>query len=179
MSEHYVSNTDFLQALIDYKKMVRRAKRNQEERPILPDYIGECYMKIADRLSRKSKFYSYTFRDDMISDGIENCLLYVDNFDPKKSSFPFAYFTQIIFYAFVRRIQREKKHLYVKYKITEEMLHNHNSAEFEDDQLPASSNSLRAKLYENISEYIDTYEKKIVEKKQKKRGVELFMREDQ
>ena len=76
-------------------------------------------MKIATRLSHKPNFMNYTFRDEMICDGIENCLQYIDNFDPDKSQNPFAYFTQIIYYAFIRRIQKEKKHLYVKYKATE------------------------------------------------------------
>lgn len=178
MSEHYISNDALLQALIKYRKSVRRAKRHNEERPVLPDYIGECILKIADRLSRKPNFYSYTFRDEMISDAVENCLLYVDNFDPKKSSNPFSYFTQIIYYAFLRRIQREKKHLYVKYKIAEELIHNHDRSEFEDESLPSSPNPSRGELYDNITEYIESFEKKIDVKKPKKRGVELFMVEE-
>ena len=53
----------------------------------------------------------------MISDGVENCLQYLDNFNPTKSNNPFAYFTQIIYYAFVRRIQKEKKQVKVKQKM--------------------------------------------------------------
>lgn len=178
MNQHYVSNDQLLQALIEYKKAVRRAKRRHEDKPVLPDYIGECLLKIAERLSRKPNFFSYTFRDEMISDAVENCFIYLDNFDPNKSSNPFSYFTQIIYYAFLRRIHREKKHLYVKYKIAEEMLHNHDRSEFEDDTFPVSANPARGELYENIAEYIDTFEKKLDVKKTKKRGLELFLREE-
>lgn len=178
MSEHYISNATLLDALVEYRKAVRRAKRNNEEKPVLPDYIGECILKIADRLSRKPNFYSYTFRDEMISDAVENCLLYVDNFDPNKSKNPFSYFTQIIYYAFLRRIQREKKHLYVKYKIAEQLIHSHDRSQFEDDSLPSSSQASRGELYENIAEYIESFEKKLDVKKSKKRGLELFMEEE-
>ena len=113
-TKEYVNNADFLKALIDYKK---RKQKNPNE-PI-PNYIGQCWMKIAEGLSHKPNFINYTYRDEMISDGIENCLMYFDNFNPDKSKNPFAYFTQIIYYAFLRRIQKEKKQLYVKYKSTE------------------------------------------------------------
>lgn len=178
MSDHYVSNSTLLQALIDFQKSVRRAKRNHEDRPILPDYIGECFLKIAERLARKPNFYSYTFRDEMILDAVENCLMYVDNFDPNKSSNPFSYFTQIIYYAFLRRIQREKKHLYVKYKMAEEMIISQEFRKFDDDGAPMSTAAGRGELYENIAEYIETFEKKIDGRKFKKRGVELFMEDE-
>ena len=80
-------------------------------------YVGDCFLKIATHLSYKPNFVNYPFREDMICDGIENCLQYIDNFDPEKSSNPFAYFTQIIYYAFLRRIQKEKKQLEIKQKI--------------------------------------------------------------
>lgn len=178
MHDHYVSNSTLLQALIDYQKLVRRAKRNYEERPVLPDYIGECFLKIAERLSRKPNFYSYTFRDEMISDAVENCLMYVDNFDPNKSTNPFSYFTQIIYYAFLRRIQREKKHLYVKYKMAEEFIINQEFRKMDDDGSPISVGSNHGELYENIAEYIETFEKKLDVKKTKKRGLELFVEEE-
>jgi len=120
-SKHYIDNKQFLQALIDYKKVVNRAKRNEEERPQVPDYIGDCFIKIANHLAYKSNFINYSFREDMILDAIENCLIYMDNFDPKKSSNPFAYFTQITYYAFVRRIQKEKKYLQTKYRYIESL----------------------------------------------------------
>ena len=115
----YVNNKDFLAALVQYRDAVRAAKAEGRERPRVPNYVGECVMKIATHLARKPNFINYTFKEEMISDGIENCLQYIDNFDPDKSNNPFAYFTQIIWFAFLRRIQKEKKLLYVKYKLTE------------------------------------------------------------
>jgi predicted RNA binding protein with dsRBD fold (UPF0201 family) len=115
-NNHYVNNADFLQALIDYKEEVKNAEKQQQEIPQVPEYIGECFIKIANHLAYKSNFINYSFREDMILDAIENCLTYMNNFDPNKSSNPFAYFTQITYYAFVRRIQKEKKHLHTKYK---------------------------------------------------------------
>ena len=116
---HYVSNEEFLNALIDYRKKVKEAQAANKSKPIISNYIGECFLKIAEHLSRKPNFISYSFRDEMISDGVENCIQYIDNFDPEKSSNPFAYFTQIIYYAFLRRIQKEKKQLEIKGKILE------------------------------------------------------------
>ncbi len=88
-------------------------------KPRITNYLGECFLKIATHLSYKPNFVNYMFREDMISDGIENCVQYMLNFDPKKSNNPFAYFTQIIHYAFLRRIQKEKKQLEIKTKIIE------------------------------------------------------------
>ena len=118
--EHYVNNKEFLAAMVEYKKLVTEAEDAGEEKPPVTNYIGECFLKIANHLSYRPNFINYTFRDDMISDGIENCLQYIDNFNPEKSNNPFAYFTQIIYYAFLRRIQKEKKHLFVKFKMTEQ-----------------------------------------------------------
>jgi len=115
--EHYVNNKEFLQAMIEYRKMVNKAKRKKLPKPPVTDYIGSCFLKIANHLSYRPNFINYTFKDDMISDGIENCLQYLDNFNPTKSNNPFAYFTQIIYYAFIRRIQKEKKQVTIKNKL--------------------------------------------------------------
>lgn len=120
-SAHYVNNPDFLQALKDYKEKVKAAEASGAERPQVTNYIGECILKIANHLSYKSNFINYSYRDEMIADGIENCLRYVDNFDPEKSSNPFAYFTQIIYFAFLRRIAREKKQSVIKGKMIRDM----------------------------------------------------------
>jgi hypothetical protein len=117
-SEHYVSNKDFHQALVDYKKLVDEAKDKNLPKPKIPNYIGECFLKIATHLSYKPNFVNYMFKDDMICDGIENCVLYIHNFDVTKKN-PFAYFTQVIYYAFLRRIAKEKKQLEIKTKIIE------------------------------------------------------------
>ena len=110
---HYVDNEQFLVSINEYQIAVKFSKENNEPEPPIPEYLGECFMKIANRLSFRPNFINYAFRDDMISDGIENCIQYMNNFNPEKSSNPFAYFTQIIYYAFVRRIQKEKKQLYI------------------------------------------------------------------
>ena len=118
-SEHYVNNKEFLAALIKYREDVEIAKIRDKPKPVIPRYIGECFLKIANHLSFKPNFVNYMFKEDMVSDGIENCVQYIHNFNPEKSQNPFAYFTQIIHYAFLRRIQREKRQLEIKNKILE------------------------------------------------------------
>ena len=118
-TEYYVNNKEFLEAITVYRNSVIKARENEDTRPRVPNYIGECFLKIATHLSYKPNFVNYMFREDMISDGIENCVQYIHNFDPEKSRNPFAYFTQIIHYAFLRRIQKEKKQLDIKTKIIE------------------------------------------------------------
>jgi DNA-directed RNA polymerase specialized sigma24 family protein len=118
-TENYVNNKDFLDALMVYRKMVMEAEQNGLSKPRVPSYIGECFLKIATHLSYKPNFVNYMFREDMICDGIENCLQYIHNFNPEKSTNPFAYFTQIIYFAFLRRISKEKKQLEIKDKILE------------------------------------------------------------
>ena len=113
---HYVDNAEFLEAMIVYKKEYDDAIKNEKELPQISEYLGSVFLKIAQRLSFRPNFINYAFKNDMISDGIENCLHYIHNFNPEKSKNPFAYFTQRIYYAFIRRIQKEKKQLYIKYK---------------------------------------------------------------
>ena len=116
---HYVDNAKFLQAMKDWKEQCKEAEETGDETPRISDYIGECFLKIANGLSYRPNFINYTYKQEMISDGIENCLQYIHNFNPEKSKNPFAYFTQIIHYAFLRRIQKEKKQLEIKTKIIE------------------------------------------------------------
>ncbi len=118
-SEHYVNNKEFLYAIVAYKKEIREAEEAGQPKPVIPRYIGECFLKIATHLSYKPNFVNYMFKDDMVCDGIENCVQYINNFNPEKSTNPFAYFTQIIHYAFLRRIQKEKKQLEIRQKIIE------------------------------------------------------------
>jgi len=132
-SEHYVNNKEFLAAITKYREDVEisfirkygreptREDRSKgwDTKSQIPRYIGECFLKIANHLSFKPNFVNYMFKEDMISDGIENCVQYIHNFDPEKSQNPFAYFTQIIHYAFLRRIQKEKRQLEIKNKILE------------------------------------------------------------
>ena len=116
---HYVDNAKFLQAMKDWKEQCKEAEETGDETPRISDYIGECFLKIANGLSYRPNFINYTYRQEMISDGIENCLQYIKNFNPEKSKNPFAYFTQIIYYAFIRRIQKEKKQSHVKHRMIE------------------------------------------------------------
>ena len=118
-SEHYVNNKEFLAALVKLREDREIAEIRGLPKPPIPRYIGECFLKIANHLSFKPNFVNYMFKEDMISDGIENCVQYIHNFNPEKSQNPFAYFTQIIHYAFLRRIQREKRQLEIKNKILE------------------------------------------------------------
>jgi len=118
-SEHYVNNKEFLAAIIEYKQSIKDAEVLGKPKPRITNYLGECFLKIATHLSYKPNFVNYMFKDDMVCDGIENCVQYINNFDPEKSSNPFAYFTQIIHYAFLRRIQKEKKQLEIRQKIIE------------------------------------------------------------
>lgn len=117
--QHYVNNKDLYNAMVEFKAKVEENKSIGKQPPRIPHYIGESIMKISTHLAYRPNFANYTFREEMISDGIENCLLYINNFDPAKSQNPFAYFTQIIYFAFIRRIQKEKKHLYTKYAAIE------------------------------------------------------------
>jgi len=116
-TEYYVNNKELLEAMTSYRERVIYAKEHDKPKPRVSNYVGDCFLKIATHLSYKPNFVNYPFREDMICDGIENCLQYIDNFDPEKSKNPFTYFTQIIYYAFLRRIQKEKKQLEIKQKI--------------------------------------------------------------
>jgi len=174
--KEYVNNAAFVECLIAYKKACKDAKRKKLEKPPIPNYIGECFMKIAEGLSHKPNFINYPCREDMIGDAIENCLMYFDNFDPEKSNNAFAYFTQIIYFAFLRRIQKEKKQLYVKYKATQQtgILDEHEFLEMDDAHRPP------VELYDNISEFIENFEeskRKKKDKVKKEKGIENYLDE--
>src|SRR5210317_1232333 len=162
--EHYVNNKDFLEAMTAYKKEVDKAKRQKKDKPLVSDYIGSCFLKIANHLSYRPNFINYTFRDDMISDGIENCLQYLDNFNPEKSNNPFAYFTQIIYYAFIRRIQKEKKQTTIKHKLI--MDNNYDDVALQPGDDGEFKNQFREFLQKNIKmEEPPKKDKKLVKKK--------------
>ena len=154
--EHYVNNKELLEAMVVYRFKVERSYKNtfgvdlteqpKKERarrwegiPLIPNYLGESFLKIATHLSYKPNFVNSLFREDMISDGIENCVQYIHNFDPEKSKNPFAYFTQVIHYAFLRRIQKEKKQLEIKTKIIEKT--GYDEVMMVDDSLLSGSSS--------------------------------------
>lgn len=172
---HYIDNKLFLKEMIAHRKAVRKAKREGAKKPQLPEYVGKCFMMIAENLSHKPNFLSYSFRDEMISDAIENCVMYADNFDPAKSKNPFAYFTQIVYYAFLRRIQREKKQLYVKYKSTEMIGVTDEMGQLDD----GDGHSRQFEMYENISAFIENFENSRLAKKNKKINLEKLVEDEE
>jgi hypothetical protein len=183
-NNHYVNNQQFLEEMVKYRTLVNQCKEQNLERPRVPEYIGTCLFKIATHLARKPNFANYTFKEDMISDGVENCLLYIDNFNPDKSDNPFAYFTQIIYYAFLRRIQKEKKHMYIKYKSMENEIIN---ALIENNGEEIVSSSMNGMMHESYSEhfirdFIETFEdnkrKKTTTRKKKSEGLVKFMEDE-
>lgn len=147
--EFYVDNKKFLEEIILYKEAVKQAKQNQLEKPVIQDYLGECFMNIAKKLSNRPNFSGYMYKDDMISDALENCVRYINSFDPEISNNPFAYFTQMIHHAFVRRIKSEKTQLYTKFKMME------NS--FLHDE-PYNKKYINDKSDENMREFIRKFE---------------------
>jgi len=172
-SEHYVNNADFLEAMKGYRRAVNKAKKDKQEKPPVTDYIGSCFLKIANHLSYRPNFINYTFRDDMISDGIENCLQYLDNFNPSKSKNPFAYFTQIIYFAFVRRIQKEKKQVTIKQKLI--MDNNYDDITLQPGEDREFKNQFKEYLQKNMrmDEPVKK-EKKPVKKKKKSTSSKFF-----
>ena len=123
--QHYVDNKKFLEAIIKYKEKVDIAEAKGLPKPRVNNYICGCFLKIATHLSYRPNFINYMYKDDMVCDGIENCIQYIDNFDPTKSRNPFAYFTQIVYYAFLRRIAKEKRQMDIKDKILEKSGYDH------------------------------------------------------
>ena len=177
---HYVDNAEFLEAMIQYKSEYDDAIKSNKDLPIISEYLGSVFLKIAQRLSFRPNFINYAFKNDMISDGIENCLHYIHNFNPEKSNNPFAYFTQIIYYAFIRRIQKEKKQLYIKYKT----MQNYEVAPEYMDYESSNNNFVSLSDYENsdfkvmVDDFVDNFEKskkKKTIKKKKESTLEFFM----
>jgi DNA-directed RNA polymerase specialized sigma subunit len=152
---HYLNNKDFLKAIIMYREKVADARSNNKKDPPIPNYIGECLNLIANRLSNKTNFIGYAYKEDMIQDGVENCLRYILVFDPDRSSNPFAYFTQAIKNAFIRKIKSEKKQLYLKFKSSQSF------------QLTSQLNDNRFIVEDNdtVNQYIEEYEKSLLKKK--------------
>ena len=176
MTTHYVDNKQLYTVILQYKTDVELAELNNKSKPQIPNYVGECILLIAQRLATKPNFINYSYREEMISDGIENCISYFDNFDPTKSDNPFAYFTQIIYYAFLRRIQKEKKQVYIKHKTAEHsMLFNELVEQGEGDDFTPTFDFDA----ENISEFVKAFEENIDKKKVKrKKGIDLFIEDD-
>lgn len=153
--KNYINNEHFCEALIEYNLACEKAQLEGLKKPKLPNYIGECFMKIAEGLARKPNFYGYSFKSEMQSDAIENVLLYLHNFDPTKSRNAFAYFTQIMYFAFLRRIKKEKVEQYIKYKSAEDFF---VLDELEMYEIDDSKNLSPNEIYDNMKEFIKKFE---------------------
>lgn len=163
---HYVDNEKFCEEMTKWKKRVLDAREVDDVDPPSTEFMGECFLKICEHLIMRPNFINYTFRDDLISDGIENCLLYAHNFNPEKSKNPFSYFTQIIHHAYVRRIVKERKLMHIKYLFVER-------SGILDELNP--DNEDNKKITKTWVEYLKTHEKYAVnpDKKKKKKAPNL------
>ena len=157
---HYVDNKKFLVAMTEWRLKYDKAEKAKRKQPAVTNYIGECFLKIANHLSYRPNFINYTYRDDMISDGIENCLQYMSNFNPNKSNNPLAYFTQIIYYAFIRRIQKEKKQQDVKAKLIA-----NSGAEMMMDSLVGDDAQYKNQMLDFLQKNVKESDKKEIKKK--------------
>jgi hypothetical protein len=172
---HYVDNQKFLEALKQRKLLVLEAENQGNEKPQVSNYLGECIYKIANHLSYKANFINYSYRDEMVADGIETSLRYIDNFDPEKSSNPFAYFTQIIYFAFLRRLTKEKKQSYIKNKI---LIENHfDSFELQEHDEDGMYDVTYSDILQTSEDFVEEYESNIQKKKKKKQQKEFQLDE--
>lgn len=173
VKNHYVNNKQMHAKLLEWKLAVREAEANGTLRPRVPEYIGECIWLIAKNLARKPNFMNYSFKEEMIGDGVENCLMYIDNFNPEKYKNPFAYFTTIIYYAFLRRIHKEKKQTYIKHKIMgHDMVFNNLVENASSDQFDAVKITYDP---EKMAALEDLFEKKKPSAAKKKVGLDAIL----
>ena len=176
MSTHYVNNAQMLDAIKQYKAEIVKAREEGREDPRIPEYIGECILKIATRLSRKANFINYSYREDMVLDGIENCMICINSFDPAKSSNPFSYFTQVIYFAFLRRIAKEKKQSYIKGRLIQDM--PIDSFELQDHDDDSDFKNAYTAFIQTHSNFDDSFiKKKEKKKKEKEQSLENFFEE--
>lgn len=147
--QHYVDNKLFLSEIIKYRQSVEESRLLDKPKPQITRYLAECFLKIATHLSFRPNFINYMFKEDMVSDGVENCVQYIDNFDPNKSRNPFAYFTQIVYYAFLRRIAKEKRQMDIRDKLIEkngydQVFHSDNKEDHSE------MNSIKSRIETNM-----------------------------
>jgi hypothetical protein len=164
---HYVDNKEFLKEMIKWKAKYDSAESSGRKTPPVSSYIAESFLKIAEHLSYRPNFMNYPYREEMVGDGIENCLMYAHNFDPSKSKNPFSYFTQIIYFAFLRRIEKEKKQSYIKYKIMEDNADEKFHRWFKENYFAKDSSASFREIF-NLSENdVNKFEDTKVKKKKK------------
>lgn len=168
---HYVNNAEFSSAVVEYVKSVNIAKENEQPLPIVTDYIASCFMKIAEGLSHKSNFIRYTYREEMVMDAVENCLKAIENYNIEASTRSgkpnaFAYFTQISWYAFIRRITKEKKQQDIKMKyITQSPL-----SEFVDTEADVYTDGV-------VRNYLDQLKQRITAVRERDDEVKQYIKE--
>ena len=163
---HYVNNKEFYRVLVEYQTKRTDAIEANKKEPRVPEYIGRCLFQIATRLATKPNFSGYTYKDEMVSDGIENAIMVLNNFNPEKSTNPFAYFTQIIYYAFIRRIQKEKKQTYIKHKSLENFAMN--EALFDTQDGDSTTYKPVVDLdNEYMADFVQTFEDNLKKKREK------------
>lgn len=183
-SKHYVNNKAFYEAIVEYKALCKQYKEERRNsKPQIPKYIGECLYLIATKYATKPNFVNYMFIEDMISDALENCIaIGVDNFDPDRTKNPFAYFTQIIHFAFIRRILKEKKELYIKYKMMQNLRINGGlNTTQENDELKEVDSSFLDTDYMNnlVVQYEETIKQKKIKSKQKAAEKLALLKDDE
>ena len=140
---NYVDNKEFYAAIVERQTLLKEAEANGTEPPQVTNYLGECILKIATRLATKGNFSGYPYKSEMIGDAIENCFVYFDKFDPSKSTNPFSYYTQIIYFAFLRRIAKEKNQFYIKHKIIQSVGETVMALQNQDNEDPEFINGYR------------------------------------
>ena len=170
--QHYVDNKLFFAEMEKWKSDIDESDEVDDLPPMVTEYIGECFYKIATHLSYRPNFINYTYREEMIGDGIENCIRYAKNFNPEKSRNPFAYFTQIIYYAFIRRITKEKKQSAIKQKIID------NTSMKTYDVMPGDDDIYENTYIEFLRENLDEREVPKQKRKRSKKGIEHFIEEN-
>lgn len=173
---NYINNKDFYELLKQYKAACKEAEKNELPTPRITEEIGQSFMMIATKLASKANFSGYTYKDEMISDALENCIVAVHNFDPEKSKNPFAYFTQIVWYAFLRRIEKEKKQTYVKYKSLEQLVVDSDLLEEEGGNGYSNFDIANEKMKPIIDKFESTTK---TAKEKTRKGIELFAGDDE
>lgn len=149
-AKNYINNKTLYTAMIDYRNKLEESIKNGEDKPIIPNYIAQSILLICNNLAVKPNFSGYSYKQDMISDAIVDCVAAVDKFNPDKTNNPFAYFTQIAWNAFLRRLDKEKKQTYIKHKNFENSFLMNEWSESDNSQLKSNEFSAEIiKSYEN------------------------------
>ena len=178
---HYVNNAEFSQAVVDYVTVLQEAKKEKQQLPVVPDYIASCFLRIAEGLSHKSNFIRYTYREEMVMDAVENCLKAIENYDisaATRTGKPnaFAYFTQITWYAFLRRIAKEKKQQDIKLKyLTKSGIENFIDNELGDEMSQQVVGAFVDTLRDRIEKvrHVDAEVKEFVKEEKKKKRTRI------